>query len=418
MSTSWVSWREMDYFDDSEIEATHPTKFVCADCFDDDHLKAFIEDAASRRKCSYCGTESLRKNIAAPVDDVIERMLEAISRRYGDAWVKGCSYDNEDDRYLNETLDTDDLLQTYVELPNDETGDLYKDISNAFPSRDWSTSDPWSSTEAEVWHWGWERFVEAVKHKRRFFFTRRDKKTDRVLDRDDLDPATLLERFGNKCAATGLIKKIPMGTKILRCRPRARRSARFSKPRDLGPPPRRLAKQNRMSPAGIPMFYGSDDKETALAEIPDLPKSYAIGTFETVRPLTVLDLTKVQAPSIFDMSEHVDYDWLLFMSEFLRDFSSEIERDDRIHIDHVPTQVVTEYLRDVKLGGDRPIDGIKYRSARKRGGICYVLFTDELGVEPNAGDLDADDDEDERVWRKPKEGYALKLCKIVHYARK
>src|ERR1700689_5483553 len=146
MSTSWVSWREMDYFDDSEIEATHPTKFVCADCFDDDHLKAFIEDAASRRKCSYCGTESLRKNIAAPVDDVIERMLEAISRRYGDAWVKGCSYDNEDDRYLNETLDTDDLLQTYVELPNDETGDLYKDISNAFPSRDWSTSDPWSST--------------------------------------------------------------------------------------------------------------------------------------------------------------------------------------------------------------------------------------------------------------------------------
>jgi hypothetical protein len=30
------------------------------------------------------------------------------------------------------------------------------------------------------------------------------------------------------------------------------------------------------------MFYGSDDKRTTLAEMPDLPKHYAIGTFETL----------------------------------------------------------------------------------------------------------------------------------------
>jgi hypothetical protein len=29
--------------EDSEIEANYPDKFVCADCFDDDYLKAFIE---------------------------------------------------------------------------------------------------------------------------------------------------------------------------------------------------------------------------------------------------------------------------------------------------------------------------------------------------------------------------------------
>ena len=47
-----------------------------------------------------------------------------------------------------------------------------------------------------------------------------------------------------------------------------------------------------------------------------------------------------------------DYDWLLFMNKFLHDFSSPIERDDRIHIEYVPTQVITEYLRDAKLGGE------------------------------------------------------------------
>jgi hypothetical protein len=197
--------------DDNEIEATYPGKFVCADCFDDDYLKACIEDNVASKKCSYCGKETLRRKSAAPVDAVIERMLECISRRYGDAWVNGSSYDNEDDRYINETWDTSELLGDYVELPNDE-GTLFRDISNAFPTRDWSTHDPLGATDAQIWRWGWERFVKAVKHQRRFFFTRRDRERDEVLDREDLDPATLLERFGNKCARNGLIANIPAGT--------------------------------------------------------------------------------------------------------------------------------------------------------------------------------------------------------------
>ena len=59
--------------EESEIEATYPGKFVCADCFDDDYLKAFIEDNLASKKCSYCGKESLRRKSAAPVDAVIER---------------------------------------------------------------------------------------------------------------------------------------------------------------------------------------------------------------------------------------------------------------------------------------------------------------------------------------------------------
>jgi hypothetical protein len=275
---------------------------------------------------------------------------------------------------------------------------------------------PWSSTDAEILQRGWERFVHAVKYRRRLFFTRREQ-DGRERDREDLDPAALLEQFGRRCAEGGLIAEIPKGTIILRCRPRENKAERFSKARELGPAPRRFARQNRMSPAGIPMFYGSDDKQTTLAEMPELPKFYTIGTFDTLRPLRLLDLTRVKTPSIFDMSESADYDWLVFMSNFLRDFSSPIERDDRIHIDYVPTQVITEYLRDATLDGDGPLDGIKYRSARRKGGTCYVLFIDEYGVEPNDGDQTASDAEDER-WRKPKAGYTLRLRNVSHYTRR
>ncbi|MEI6986273.1 MAG: HEPN-associated N-terminal domain-containing protein [Rhodospirillaceae bacterium] len=396
----------------SDIQASYPNKFVCSNCFDDDHLKAYIDGTVESQRCSYCGKRSRSKNIAAPIDGVIERMFEAISSRYGEAWASGCSWDNEDDCYFNKTQDTDDLLQQYVELPNDDSGELYQDILGAFPFQDWSSNEPWSATDAEVLQWGWERFVNTVKYQRRFFFTRQEK-AER--DREDLDPGSMLEEFGQRCANNGLIVKIQKGTNILRCRPRADKAERFTKARELGPPPNRCASQNRMSPAGIPMFYGSDDMKTALAEMSEPPEFYAIGSFATLRSLNVLDLTNVRVPSIFDTAEGSDYDWVLFMSQFLRDFSSPIERDERIHIDYVPTQVITEYLRDAKLNGGR-VDGIKYRSTRKKGGICYVLFIDEYGVAPNIDDLSAEQVEDEQR-RKPKIGYTLKLTEVKHHLR-
>ena len=127
--------------DESEIQASYPDKFVCADCFDDDHLKAFIEDGVASRTCSYCGKQS-RNKIAVPIDAVIERIFEAIRRRYDEAWRAGCSWDSEDERYLNETWDTNEILQHFVDLSSDDSGALYRDICNAFPSWDWSSTEP------------------------------------------------------------------------------------------------------------------------------------------------------------------------------------------------------------------------------------------------------------------------------------
>jgi HEPN/RES N-terminal domain 1/RES domain len=397
-------------YEQSDLQESYPDKFVCAACFEDEHVKTFVESCVESRTCSYCGRRSRTKDIAAPVDAVIEHLFEGLSRHYGEAWASGASWDNEDQRYFNETWDTDDLLQTYLYLAGD-SDELYQNILDAFPSGDWCRINPWSATDSEILKWGWERFVDVVKYERRFFFTRGEDRDE--LNREDMGPSELLYVFGNRCAYNGLVTTIPTGTKILRCRPRQARKERFTRPRDLGPPPSRLAKQNRMSPAGISMFYGAADKKTTLSEMPERPEYYAIGTFLTLRALTLLDLTNIMSVSIFDDSEYADYHWSAFMRDFLRDFTKPIKRDDRVHIDYIPTQIVTEYLRDADILEGRPIDGIKFRSARNKRGICYVLFIDQYGVEPREDDL-ADQQGDLERWKKPKVGYALKLVSIRH----
>lgn len=57
-------------------------------------------------------------------------------------------------------------------------------------------------------------------------------------------------------------------------------------------------------------------------------------------------------------------------------------RDERTHIDYLPTQAFTEYLRDARFGGKR-IDGIRYPSATGKQGANVVLFAtqeDFVGV--------------------------------------
>jgi len=130
--------------------------------------------------------------------------------------------------------------------------------------------------------------------------------------------------------------------------------ARYSTAKDLGAPPPEAAAQSRMSPAGIPMFYAADDAETALAETVDPPrtrvKAATIGTFETTDDCRIVDLRRLPAPpSYFDDSPEARalQAPLGFLHGFRHDVSARIERDGRIHVEYVPTQVVCEYLRHV-----------------------------------------------------------------------
>jgi RES domain len=139
---------------------------------------------------------------------------------------------------------------------------------------------------------------------------------------------------------------------------------------------RGFASNSRMSPAGITMFYGSDDIATAVAEIgAHSSRRHAIlGQFETTR-----DFDPAQRHRTATRTEPLHRGWphperydLIFLHRFATDLGEPIALDGREHIEYVPTQVATEYLRYVSTNA---VDGILYRSAQNNG-VCCVLFCD------------------------------------------
>ncbi len=160
--------------------------------------------------------------------------------------------------------------------------------------------------------------------------------------------------------------------------------------------PQKATVANRMSPPGIAMFYGSDEPETALREVARTPECaadrYAVGEFRTLRETRILDLTDIpRIPSIFEpIPDTLEYDPrppLIFLNYFAAELSMPIAGDRSVHVEYVPPQVVTEFVRTEFRHEGLPLDGIRYRSARHEGGTSLVLFAsqDNLAGPKDAG---------------------------------
>jgi len=135
-----------------------------------------------------------------------------------------------------------------------------------------------------------------------------------------------------------------------------------------------------MSPVGIPMFYGSFDRETALKETATReiePGTVAtIAAFKTLRGMRVLNLAGLpEVPSLFDPNNRHMRSALKFMHNFVSDLSQPVVKDNLEHIDYVPTQVFTEYLRYLYTDDEgNYLDGVIYPSAANTNGVSCVLF--------------------------------------------
>jgi hypothetical protein len=89
-------------------------------------------------------------------------------------------------------------------------------------------------------------------------------------------------------------------------------------------------------------------------------------------------------PSLFEgISDSCEYDprrVLTFLHHVTKEISRPIERDDRTHIEYVPTQVVTEFIRSQFLSDGTIVEGIKYPSAVHKGFASYVLFATQKNL--------------------------------------
>jgi hypothetical protein len=137
------------------------------------------------------------------------------------------------------------------------------------------------------------------------------------------------------------------------------------------------------------MFYGAEDWHTAVLEttdrVRDAGKFVTGGQFRSERNLQILDLVDLpDPPSYFDADYRASRLAIAFLRHFRDEVSKPIDRDDRAHVEYVPTQAFTEYVRFQMTGLENsPIHGIRYLSA-KTGRANVVLFCgqDECVDEP------------------------------------
>jgi hypothetical protein len=308
---------------------------------------------------------------------VAERILEGLRHLYDDA-NNGLGWEGG---FVGETFSTYDLIEEHVELA-EVWGRLHDRLTDMLPDIVWSETDPYGPRPTDVYKWSWNDFAETVMHKRRYFF-------ERPIDNDRSERLSAVELLSDVARAAnhyGLVKSFPAGQRLYRCRMRSHIAQRFANPSELGAPPAGVASQSRMSPAGVPMFYGAERLSTAVMETVDLGKHFAVGSFYTTKALKVLDLTAVPQVSLFSNEElRSFYHWADFMRDFIADFKKPVDRDrDTKHFEYVPTQIVTEFFRSPPSDGIPKVDAIRYRSTRNDG-ICWVVFADQSDVSDHIG---------------------------------
>ncbi len=130
------------------------------------------------------------------------------------------------------------------------------------------------------------------------------------------------------------------------------------------------------------MFYGAEDFETACEETIDpsdtKDKMLTGGMFRTTKPLLLVDLCNLpESVCFFNDWDTTKRFGLYFLKNFQKDLSRPIKKDGRQHIEYVPTQVFTEFIRfQFKISEGEDYMGIRYPSS-KTGKPCVVLFADQ-----------------------------------------
>jgi hypothetical protein len=343
---------------------------ICSSHFEDDFLKDYIQKRGSIGKCSYC---SSRRKVVC-FDDFYEVLEIGINYLFEDA--TDSRYINHDgelgldgDTFLAWDIVYDDKLELHID-DEEICKDILKKLDNDII---YCRRDEFGD-ETDFYTDEWNYFKDVVKHKARFVFY--FKKTFKEYFHSN--PIDILKNIQLEIINLKLFRTITPKTTIYRC-------TQHKYIDDVKPDGKRIASnpvenckgQNRMSPAGISMFYGGEDKETCIKEAVDFSFKenpyYSIAKFTPKQNLKLINLMEFpELPSIFDSENNNRRESIMFLKAFTEDISKHINKSDT-SIEYVPTQVITEYI---KFNPKLSVDGIIYPSAKGNKSANYVLFMD------------------------------------------
>lgn len=343
---------------------------ICLIHVTDPALEADLSDQITAGACGLCGraTDELA---VIPVESLMATFMDSF--RHFFTTSDELPWDNEDGIYIGPQFDTREAVYELAAdaFEPDVMDDALELLASAIgDEHEWTT---WgTAAETDDLDYEWTQFAETVKYEARFVFLDDEARQD--------PPSRFLRKLREYVdEKNGLVRALPSGTPIFRGRLCEKPGEIAPTAEALGPAPRGRASANRMSPQGISLFYGSSDPETAVAEIAGhgVDPLAVVGRFVTVRELTVLDLTvRPSLPSPFDQGRRREYRMLSFLGSFVDAITAPVIPDGRQHVEYVPTQVVTEYLRRI---AEADLDGIVLPSVQT-GRPTFVLFLDADGV--------------------------------------
>lgn len=356
-------------------------KRICSRCIKEPYLKAFIKTSATdEHPCSFC-----KRRPSTDLDDVLEIIGNTVADYYNRA-VNEAPYETAEGGYQGSTYDTWELMSAIVgDISNRD--EVIETITGAFDDDIWVERNMFSLNGVQKYVASWDDFCNAVKYKTRYFF--------HVELDDDLNETipvpSMLDWLLDMVQQSGLIRTLPPDRIVYRVRSH-KESETCGTWRELGSPPSQCAPSNRMSAAGISVFYGAYEMATAVIEasaITPIDRVLTGSAWSCSRPLRVIDLSELpEVPSLFAASRD-ERGAVLFLGEFVKSITAPVEHDGREHIDYVPTQILTEYFRSLAKGTDgASLDGIVYPSARRPKGHSIVIFAphDELDPEQARGE--------------------------------
>lgn len=353
-------------------------KYICQNCVNDKFLKKIIRNNLIKNECSYCE----KKNPSTCVNKVLSEISEAIKTEWNEA-IDSLSYDSSDGGWQGKTYNNNDLVELLHNENSIENEALIEDIKKAFINIVWCKS---YHTDEERFLTDWDNFCETVKTKYRYTFLD-------ILDRQSTNKKTSSTRnFLNNLSKIikiekNLFQEIRQGTDIFRVRKFNDSNTISEDAKSLGTPlPEYSINHNRMSAPGIPIFYGALYSITAINETPNngLSVKTILAKFKTLKLLRILDFSKhVNSPSLFDKKRRNLRGSIRFLNAFASDISKPIAKDGKEHIEYIPTQIITEYLRYTFKYKKLSIDGIYYKSSKQDNGNCCALFIENEGCIDN-----------------------------------
>lgn len=344
-----------------------PDKTVCTNCFKDKGLQKYIKTHGANGFCYYCNKKKAR---IISLEEIISHIQKSLRTEYPTPDNACIPFESREGGWLIEPIDIYDMLQE-TESINYTHEKLFKEIVGLLLENQYSPYSPGDDTNAM--YESWDTFTNHVMHKSRFLFCPIKDKWSKSKWKS---PLYMLKEISNTIKNNKMVSTIKKGEPIFRVRLSDDINTAHTA-KSLGTVPKERAKyENRMSPAGIPMFYGGKNLATAIVEVLDKDNSfYHVATYHASRDILLIDLTQEPfLPSIYDEILCGKRASIKFMGGFIENVSKKIIKEEKQELEYISTQLVTEYLRyHFKVNKQRP-DGIMYKSSKENADICYALF--------------------------------------------